>query len=110
MGIRYTRLTEAILTTHNLCFEKKYENYHIFLSEKFPFLAVKFSAYLNRRVCVMQEQNYKLQRKKTAYVRACERNEDSNKSAHPHSLISVLIICIKNLYILGYPKCVQRRF
>ena len=40
---------EAILTsTHNLCFEQKYET-----SENFHFLVVKFSIYLNRRVFVM---------------------------------------------------------
>ena len=45
---------EAVLTnTHNLYFEQEYENYHIFLSENFPFLVVKFSIYLNRRVFVM---------------------------------------------------------
>ena len=31
-------LAKAVLTnTHNLCFEKKYEKYKIFLSENFPF-------------------------------------------------------------------------
>ena len=41
-------VSEAILTsTHNLCFEQKYENG--FLSENFHFLVVKFSVYLNRR-------------------------------------------------------------
>ena len=33
--------------------EQKYEKYQDFLSEKFPFLEVKFSIYLNRRVFVM---------------------------------------------------------
>ena len=33
--------------------EQKYEKYQIFLSEKFMFLEVKFSIYLNRRVFVM---------------------------------------------------------
>ena len=45
---------EAVLTsTHNLCFEQKYEEDQNFLSESFPFLVVKFSVYLNRRVFVM---------------------------------------------------------
>ena len=45
---------EAVLTsTHNLCFEQKYEKYQIFLSENFMFLEVKFSIYLNRHVFVM---------------------------------------------------------
>ena len=38
---------------HNLCFDQEYENYRNFLSEKFHFLVAKFSAYLNRRVFVM---------------------------------------------------------
>ena len=38
---------------HNLCFEQKYENIRVFLSENFQFLEVKFSIYLNRRVFVM---------------------------------------------------------
>ena len=54
MGTRKTRLGEAVLTsTHNLCFEQKYEKKIEFLSENFQFLVVKFSIYLNRRVFVM---------------------------------------------------------
>ena len=34
-------------------FEQKYEKYHNFYLEIFPFLVVKFSIYLNRRVFVM---------------------------------------------------------
>ena len=45
---------EAVLTsTHNLCFDQKYEKYQIFLSENFQFLEVKFSIYLNRHFCAM---------------------------------------------------------
>ena len=37
-GTRYNRLVEAVLTsTHNLCFEQKYEKYQKFLSETFHF-------------------------------------------------------------------------
>ena len=47
---------KAVLTsTHNLCFEQKYENYQRFLSENFQFLEVKFSIYLNRHVFVMYD-------------------------------------------------------
>ena len=47
--------TAAVLTsTHDLCFEQKCEKYMSFLSEKFQFLEVKFSIYLNRRVFVME--------------------------------------------------------
>ena len=38
---------------HNLCFEQKYENIRFCLSEHLPFLAVKLSIYLNKRVFVM---------------------------------------------------------
>ena len=41
------------MSTHNLCFEQKYEKYQSFFSETFQFLVVKFSIYLNRRVFVM---------------------------------------------------------
>ena len=54
MGTHWNRLVEAVLTsTHNLCFEQKYEKYQNFLSENFHFLMVKFSVHLNRRVFVM---------------------------------------------------------
>ena len=54
MGTRKNRLTEAVLTsTHNLCFEQKYEKYQNFYLKIFIFLVVKFSIYLNRRVFVM---------------------------------------------------------
>ena len=41
------------MSTHNLCFEQKSENYQTFLSENFQFLEVKFCIYLYRRVFVM---------------------------------------------------------
>ena len=57
MGTRYNRLVEAVLTsTHNLCFERKYEKYQSFLSENFQYLKMKFSIYLNRRVFVMTKE------------------------------------------------------
>ena len=47
-------LGEAVLTsTHNLCFEQKYEKYQSFLSDNFQFLEMKFSIYLNKRVFLM---------------------------------------------------------
>ena len=55
MGIHQNCLTEAVLTsTHNLCFEQKYEKYQNFLSENVHFLVVKFSVYLNRHVFIMR--------------------------------------------------------
>ena len=54
MGTRQNCLTEAVLTsTHNLCFELKYDKYQNFLSENSHFLVVKFPVYLNRHVFVM---------------------------------------------------------
>ena len=41
------------MSTHNLCFEQKYEKYQSFSSENLQFLEVKFSIYLNRRVFLM---------------------------------------------------------
>ena len=40
-------------STHNICFEQKCEKYQNFLSDKFHFLVVKISVYLNRHVFVM---------------------------------------------------------
>ena len=38
MGTRSNRLDDAVLTsTHNLCFEQKYEKYQNFLSQNFSF-------------------------------------------------------------------------
>ena len=54
MGTRLHRLAEAVLTsTHNLCYEQKYEKYQNFSSESFHFMVIQFSIYLNRRVFVM---------------------------------------------------------
>ena len=53
-GYSLEPLGEAVLTsTHNLCFEQKYEKYQNFLNENFHFLVGKFSVYLNRHVFVM---------------------------------------------------------
>ena len=52
----------ALPSTHNLCFEQKYEKYQNFLSENFPFLVVKFSIFLNTRVFEMRLANQSLKR------------------------------------------------
>ena len=55
MGTHWNCLIEAVTkSTHNLCFEQKYEEYQNFLSENFNFLVVKFSVNLNRHVFVMK--------------------------------------------------------
>ena len=45
---------EVLTSTHNLCFEQKYEKYQSFLSINFQFLEVKFSIYLNKHVFEMR--------------------------------------------------------
>ena len=45
------------MSTHNLCFEQKYEKYQNFYPKTFSFLVVKLSIYLNRRVFVMSWKN-----------------------------------------------------
>ena len=45
------------MSTHNLCFEQKYEKYQSFLSENFQFLEMKISIYLNRLVFLMNKKN-----------------------------------------------------
>ena len=56
MGTRWNRLAEVVLTsTHNLCFEQKYEKNT--RSENFQFKEVKFSLQLNRRVFVIDGLN-----------------------------------------------------
>ena len=45
-SLRHETAPEAVLTsTHNICFEQKYEKYQNLLSEKLPFLVVKCSMY-----------------------------------------------------------------
>ena len=46
------------------------------------------------------------QRDKTDLL-TCAPNEDSNQPAHSRSLIRVFVVCMKRLYILGYPNCAQ---
>ena len=55
LWVEMTSLAEAVLTsTHNLCFEQKYEKYQSLLSDHFQLLEMKCSIYLNRRVFVME--------------------------------------------------------
>ena len=59
MGTRLNRLGEAVLTsTHNLCFEQKYEKDKKKLSENFHFFfGGNISMYLNRHVFIMYFEN-----------------------------------------------------
>ena len=63
------------MSTHNLCFEQKYEKYQIFLSEKLHFLVAKFSVYLNRHVFVMEKAPSNVQ------------NANSDHPEHAQSII-----------------------
>ena len=68
---------EPFLTsTHNLSFEQNMKNIRIVLSEHFPFLAVKFSIYLNRRVFVMNKASY-----------SHEPNPSSTRDTNPGSKV-----------------------
>ena len=44
------------------------------------------------------------------YLLTCTPNEDSNQSAHPHSLSRVVVVRMKKLGILSCPKYAQLRF
>ena len=73
---RLWALAEAVLTsTHNICFEQKYEEYQNFLSEKFHILVAKFSVYLNRHVFVMCP-------KTSFHMARSIRDKPINKQAH----------------------------
>ena len=43
----------VLTSTHNLCFEQKYEKYQFFVSENFQFLEVKFSMSFIKCIFVM---------------------------------------------------------
>ena len=77
MGTHKNHLAKAVLTsTHNLCFEQKYEKYQNFLSN-FSFFVVKFSIYLNRHVFVISVSS-----------------KDSDQPGHSCSLISLcMAVC-----------------
>ena len=57
------------MSTHNLCFEQKYEKYQKFYLKTFSFYVVKFSIYLNRHVFVMISviENKQYKKKKTKF-------------------------------------------
>ena len=48
-----TASVAVLMSTHNPCFEQKYEKISELFIWKFSFLVVKFSVYLNRHVFVM---------------------------------------------------------
>ena len=46
---------------------------------------------------------------KIMYNLCCAYSVESYKSANPHSLIRVLVFCLKRRWILGYPKSARGR-
>ena len=65
----------AVLTsTHNLCFEQKYEKYQNFLSENFHFFVVKFSVYLNRHVLAMDNNIIEMKISRILYIGLADLN------------------------------------
>ena len=60
------------------------KNMRVFLSEKFQFLEVKFSLYLNRHVFVMNKPENSI-----SYRLACAPSEDSDQLELPRSMTSV---------------------
>ena len=108
---RWGGSNEYLTSTHNLCFEQKYEKYQgfffvflfcfvlVFLSENFQFLVVKFSVYLNRRVFVMNSTIWHVPINKASSLSARRNfasvavqnvaNEDSDKTAQKHSNLNL---------------------
>ena len=67
MGTRYNRHGEAVLTsTHNLCFEQKYEKYQNFLSENFVFGGEIF--YIFEKACVRNEYREQMRLRKNKKI------------------------------------------
>ena len=59
--VRTASQRRVLTSTHNLCFEQKYEKYLIFFCLKiFNFSVINFSVYLNRHVFVMTCGRYSL--------------------------------------------------
>ena len=71
------------MSTHNLCFEQKYENYQNFLSENFHVLVVKFSVYLNRHGFAM--------------IQRCKVMNIAFTSMQPDDVASTLMRCCINV-------------
>ena len=66
------------------------KNIRGFLSEKFRFLEVKFSIYLNRRVFVMKT-DIKRDTSRENLLMSCTNNKGSDQPVHSHGPISCFI-------------------
>ena len=88
------------MSIHNLCFEKNYEKYQNFLSENFPFLVVKFSIYLNRRVFVMRPFTIK----KTHLFKYIENFTSKNRKFSDKKLYFSYFCSKHRLYLLELPQ------
>ena len=61
----------------------------------------------NNTVTAFKQDEFQVEK---MYLLSFAPDQDSNQSAHPRNLIRVLIVRMKTLCFLGYPKCAQRRF
>ena len=102
------------MSTHNLCFEQKYEKYQNFLSENFHFLVMNFSIYLNRHVFVMHNkfcQLYVFKQRIVLGSSVCSfpfpnthpfmRHTHTN--THLHQSTFSFEFCLNDLPVSGYP-------
>ena len=83
------------MSTHNLCFEHKYEKYQNFLSENFHFLVVKFSIYLNRRVFIMTcmaSERFRFQKREWVFL--SKRNTLLNAYSKAVPLLQFLFLSV----------------
>ena len=81
---------------YNLRFEQKYEKYQKFLSEKFQFLVMKFSIYLNKRVFVMDD--VKPEHKETTNRTAMSSTTGTDIQAHNIHVVIYLFVTRDNLF------------
>ena len=80
----------VLTNTNNLCLEQEYEKYQNFLSENFPFLVVKFSIYLNRRVFVMKiKQTFQNKHNKVSSACILQLNDRSDIKRGQNSLLQI---------------------
>ena len=90
------------MSTHNLCFEQKYEKYQNFYLKIFIFLVVKFILYLNRHVFVMFLNSPCKHIVATHWKRLAQTLQDTHNICFSGEIrISSLFICIKKGLIWG---------
>ena len=78
-------------------------------NEQYLVRLFRFADIFSHDVKITETSSSEPQRELT-YLLTSALNEDSNQPAHPHSLISVFVICMKKRCLTGCPTCVQWRF